>query len=427
MKIKYFILFFVLVFFLLILRFYSYYSNLPRLKDGQEIVVNAVITSEPEISGRLQRFRISPRGINVYITTAKYPIYKYGEKLKIEGEVRLSESEGRIYHSMSFPKISQINNSSNLSFSLSLWIRNRAIEIFGIYLDPVHSALLLGIVFGIKQNMPDDFFQILRNAGVVHVIAASGMNVSMVAGTFIFIFQRFFKRRIALFVSLIGITMYIFIAGFEASIIRAGIMAGITFSAGLTGRQKLPVYTLFLTILIMLFINPSWFFDIGFQLSVFATLGILIGKPLLDRKIKIFGRLGILGDDLKTTLAAQIATFPILITYFSSVNLLSVIVNMLVLWTIPILMTIGGISIISGLIFTQLGGYFTVFSIPLLIYFEKVVVWFDRYKIPLQIENPSWILWIGYYLLLGAVVVFEVKREKRIEKAEGRGVRVNVK
>jgi len=376
------------------------------------IVVNARIVTEPEIKDRVQRFKIKPKGLDIYVTTGKYPIYSNAELLKIKGKVRVTEIDDRKFYTLSFSEINQIDIKSDLLTSLSLGIRAKAIKIFGYYLSDTQSALLLGIVFGIKQNMPDDFMLILRDAGVVHVIAASGMNVSMVAGSFIYIFQRFFKRRTALFLSLLILLLYVSIAGFEASIVRAAIMAGISFTAGITGRQKYSIYALFLTAVFMLFINPSWIFDVGFKLSFLATLGIIILKPVFDQWLKRLS--GSIKDDFNTTLAAQLATLPILLSSFGSINFLSILINLLILWTIPVLMVIGGISIISGLIFAQLGSFISVFSIPLLIYFEVVVRYFDRFKIPLVMEESSWTLWVGYYLILISFVLIAKKRN--IEK-----------
>ena len=412
MNIKYFIFFIVLLFTLLALRFYTYYLFLPRLSDSQKIVVNARIVTEPEIKDRLQRFKIKPKGLDIYVTTGNYPIYSYAEFLNLKGKVKVTENDDRKFYTLPFPEIKTIDSKFDLLTSFSLGIRIKAIKIFGYYLSDIQSALLLGIVFGIKQNMPDDFMIILRDAGVVHVIAASGMNVSMVAGSFIYIFQRFFKRRTALFLSLLILLLYVSIAGFEASIVRAAIMAGISFTAGITGRQKYSVYALFLTAVFMLFINPSWIFDVGFKLSFMATLGIITLKPVFDQRMKVLN--GSIKDDFNTTLAAQLATIPILLYSFGSINLLSILINLLILWTIPALMVIGGLSIISGLIFAQLGSFISVFSIPLLIYFEVVVRYFDRFKIPLVMEESSWILWVGYYLLL-AVFLFFIKKKGELQ------------
>ena len=419
MNLKYYLFLLFLISALLFIRFYTFYANIPELIDGQAVIVRTKIINKPEIEGKLQRFSITVKSHRIFITSVKYPMYRYGEFLEIRGKVKVSEKEGRVFYSLVFPEIHTLKNNANVIMRMSLFIRERAINIFESALSPIHSALLLGIVFGIKQNMPDEFLDILRDGGVIHVIAASGMNVSMVAGSLFFIFQRVLRGRIALLVSMVGLLIYVCIAGFEASIIRAALMSSIAFAAGITGRKRLPLYTLFLTALFMLFINPSWITDVGFQLSFMATAGILTLKPIFDHLFERIvpdsigvGRLGSISDDLNTTLAATLATVPILLTNFGAVNLLSIFINILVLWTIPFLMIIGGISILLGLFFTQLGQIVTYLTLPLLMYFELVVRYFDRFKIPLMIDNSSPILWIGYYLILAAFIIFMGKKRK---------------
>jgi competence protein ComEC len=423
MNLKYYLFLLFLISALLFIRFYTFYASIPELIDGQAVIIRTNIINEPEIEGKFQRFSIIVRSHRIFITTVKYPIYRYGEFLEIRGKVKVSEKEGKVFYSLVFPEIRALHNNANVIMRVSLFIRERAIDIFESALSPIHSALLLGIVFGIKQNMPDEFLDILRDGGVVHVIAASGMNVSMVAGSLFFITVRFMRRRMALLVSMIGLLIYVCIAGFEASIIRAAIMSSIAFAAGITGRKRLPLYTLFLTALFMLFINPTWITDVGFQLSFMATAGILTLKPIFDLLFERIvsnsigaGRLGSISDDLNTTLAATLATVPILLTNFGSVNLLSILINMLVLWTIPFLMIIGGISIILGLFFTQLGQIIAYFTLPLLMYFELVVRYFDRFKIPIMIDNSSPVLWIGYYLILASFLIFIRKKRNVISE-----------
>ena len=129
------------------------------------------------------------------------------------------------------------------------------------------SSLLLGIIFGIKEQMPKDFTDNLRTSGVFHVIAASGMNVTLVAGFLSVFFAFFFKRQIAIGLSILGIIFYAILAGLEPSIIRASVMGILVFSAQILGRQTLAVNFLALTGFVMLFVDPSLIFDIGFQLS----------------------------------------------------------------------------------------------------------------------------------------------------------------
>ena len=123
----------------------------------------------------------------------------------------------------------------------------------------------------------------------------------------------------------------------------------------------------------MLFISPNLISDIGFQLSFTATLGLI-----LIPKIRAIGKIWVIGNDINTTIAAQIATLPILLINFGTYSIYSVLVNGLVLWTVPILMAIGWIGALVGLIFIPLGQLIIYLCYPLLIYFEKIVDFFGK-------------------------------------------------
>lgn len=400
------VVFVLVVFFLLSVRFYFFYENLPKYKDGQVIKQIFRIASESKHTDKIQSFVVRlPDGRAVYVVTKKYPFFNYGQNVEISGKLQINKENGIAFYSMSYPEIKQIEKESNFIFSLSLAIRNKAIKLFNSVLSPVHSALLSGIVFGIKLQMSDNFYNQLQSVGVLHVIAASGMNVSMVSGAVFYIFIKFLNRRIAIILSILFISMYTVIAGMEPSIVRAAIMAIFTFSAGLTGRQKLPYYILCLTAVIMLFYSPLYLSDVGFQLSFLATLGILYLKPIFTILNK--GLIGVLiGEELATILSAQLATIPILLINFGFINLISVLVNTLILWTIPIITVFGAISIMLAYIFEPAAKLIVYLTLPFLWIFEQAVKYFAGIIIPIEVYAKSNIFWLGYYLVLASVVVF---------------------
>lgn len=253
--------------------------------------------------------------------------------------------------------------------------------------------------------MPKDFSENLKTTGVFHVIAASGMNVTLVGGFISSILTFFLKRQIAIALSVVGIMFYAVLAGLEASIIRASIMGILVFSAQIMGRQTLAVNGLFFAGFAMLFIDPTLISDIGFQLSFTATLGLI-----LIPKIRAIGKIGVIGDSVNTTIAAQIATLPILMANFGTYSIYSILVNGLILWTVPILMAIGGIGAMLGLIFVPLGQLIIYLSYPLLIYFEKIVEIFGKIGGVISISALSWQFIAGYYCLLASILVVFKKK-----------------
>lgn len=401
-----FIIFASVLTLVLILRIFSFYSQRTDYRDGESIIFETNLSSEPKFSGNLQNFSASlPNGEAVFIETIGYPEYNYADRISIAGKLKVKALNGKpTIISMNFPKISLVKSHENYFLAVIDSIRQKIINSFQSILPKDSSALLLGIVFGIKVDFSKTFLQNLKTVGVMHVIPTSGMNVTMVAGFLFYLFSAFLKRQWAIFLSIFGLIFYDFLAGFQSSIIRASIMAILAFSAQILGKQKDAIYILFLTGFVMLFWQPNFLTDVGFQLSFVSTLGILLIPRLIKRWENWFSA------DLITTLSAQIATLPILVTSFGVYSVWSVVVNALVLWTVPILMILGGFAAIAAFVFEPLAHFILYLCLPFLIYFQLIANFFAGLSGRFTFQNLPWQLIVGYYLILGSILVLAFRR-----------------
>jgi len=414
---------------ILTFRFYFFYQNQPQFQDGQDLSFKTRIFSQPHTFGSRQTFTANYENQKIRITTGRFPELNYGETVLISGPVKILKIDGvssqdsllLIY----YPKIEKVKNDSGLvgaSLKVISSLRQELINLFSKTLPTPASSLLMGIIFGIKEQMPKDFSDNLKTTGVFHVIAASGMNVTLVGGFISAFFAFFLKRQIAIILSIIGIIFYAVLAGLEASIIRASIMGVLVFSSQIMGRQSLAVNGLALAGFAMLFIDPSLIFDIGFQLSFAATLGLVYIRPLFERRQRTDSRIDILekkkpnmftvgiGGDISTTISAQIITMPILLANFGTYSIYSILVNGIVLWTVPILMIVGGVGAILGLILEPLGKLLIYLCYPLLLYFESVVRFFGTMGGIIAIQSLSFEFIAGYYCLLASVLILFRKK-----------------
>ncbi len=401
---------------LLSLRFFFFYHNQNQYKDGEHVSFTTTLLSDPQVVGSQQRISANlASGERILVIVPLIPEFRYGDTVAISGTIsqRLLTNKKTLL-SIYFPKIKTVKREPGLAMLSGVnYVRQKVILMFAKSLPTPSSSLLLGVVFGIKEPMPTDFKDNLRISGVMHVIAASGMNVTIIGGFISSIFAFFLKRQLALIFSIIGILFYAMLAGLEPSIIRASIMGILVFSSQILGRQNMARNGLFLAGFLMLFIEPYLLYDIGFQLSFTATLGLLYIRPLFEQNqsLKRIIKKSLVGSDITTTIAAQLATLPILLANFGSYSLLSILANGLVLWTIPILMAIGGISAVAGLIFMPLGSLLIYLSYPLLLYFEKTVNFFGQIK-GISVGALSWPIIIGYYSMLSACVLFFGKKSR---------------
>lgn len=402
------ILFFLLL--ILIFRFISYYQQQLPYNDKQAVHFTETLSDIPKIKTRTQHFSLSlPRGPQVYITTARFPEFAYGDQLEIQGVLVQKDLGDRKILTLSYPEIAVKKNTGFYAQTI-LYLREQVTTLYNQTLPQTAASLLSGIVLGIKEQMPEEFESNLRQAGVMHVIAASGMNVAMVAGAVFAVCVRFFARRKAIGIALGGIIFYAMLSGLEPSIVRATIMAGLALLAGYFGRQYFGLLALFLTGYSMLLFDPAYLTDVGFQLSFLATLGIMYVKPpesflvVKSNEGSTSNRLGVL-DDLQVTITAQIATVPILLATFGEYGLLSIFVNALVLWTIPILMILGGIGAIIGLLIPFLGKLVIMLTLPFLWYFEFVVRYFGSMGYVLAIDEVPMVFVLAYYACLLVIVL----------------------
>ncbi len=398
---------------LIAIRFYFLYQNTSNYTNGQFVSFEVTLLSEPQVLGNVQKFSASPNGKDtIFITIPAYPQFHYGDVVRISSTIkeRLLTNK-KVVLTMYFPKIESVKNNQNYVLALTSIIRQKITALFQKTLPATSASLLLGIVFGFKEPMEKSFMDNLRIAGVLHVIAASGMNVTMLGGFVSRLCMIFFRRQTALFVTIVAILFYATLAGLGSSIIRASIMGILAFSAQILGRQYLARYGIFLTGYTMLFLAPSLLFDIGFQLSFAATVGILVIPPLFLKKEKIKRVIekSVIGEDVLTTIAAQIATLPILFSNFGMYSAVSILVNGLVLWTIPVLMLLGSLGAVVGMVFAPLGQFFLYLALPFLLFFETIVRFFGSMQFGITLNTFPFSFVMAYYLFLFALVLWQEK------------------
>ena len=357
---RYIFLMFLILFTLLGLRFYLNFSKLPPFKEGDKIRITTKVSSEPVRYEKQQYLKL--KGLKIYLPL--YPEINYGDQIVVVGEV----GEGKLVN----PKLVKIEVSTNFVYKL----RSKLLEIYSVSLSQPHSALVAGVTIGSKSDIPKDFWEQLKQSGTVHVVVASGMNVTLVAGFLMYSLVPLFNRRKAIIIALLGIWIYSIISGFDAPIIRAAIMGSIAFLAVELGRLNTAWRALFLSAFVMLLFKPEWVGDLGFWLSFTATSSLIFFEKKianLIHKVPVIKNLGVFRDGLITTLAAQIGVAPILIVFFGRFNLLSPITNAAVLWTIPFITILGMIGGLVGLIFVPLGTAVLWLSYPLTLWFVSVV------------------------------------------------------
>lgn len=254
--------------------------------------------------------------------------------------------------------ITEISQNNNLLYSVIAWmvivnkwlggLRDTLIYSVMGYMSQPQYSLMTDMVFGQILDMGDQQHHDLKITGMLHVVAASGFNISLIT-----IIANFFSRHFGRFKSfLIWLAIvggYFLLTDLSVSIIRAFLMMFIKKSGVLLGyRNYHNLYSLATASFVILLFDPLIMFSVSFQLSVFATLGIILFMPLFGiinpavENEALSSLWPIIKESFQTTVAAQVLTVPIILFHFSELSLLSFVSNTSLLWLTP-LITLGGV------------------------------------------------------------------------------------
>ncbi len=243
-------------------------------------------------------------------------------------------------------------------------VRARASALLDALMPQPYAALANGMILGIESGISRDLYAQFNLTGTSHVIVISGSNIALVSGVLLLIFTWLLRgrRRLAALLSLIGVGLYTLLVGADAAVVRAAIMGGLFVLAIAFNRQSAAIITLFVAALSMLLLNPLTLWDVGFQLSFMATLGLILFSTPLQRgwDARVGQRLprlanSLLAEGLLITLAAQITTMPLVVHYFGRLSIISFLANLLIIPVQPPIMIAGGLAIMLAAIFFPLG------------------------------------------------------------------------
>lgn len=370
-------------------------------KIGESVTLQGILLDEPKRSPYSQRFTFK----NITVSVPEYPEYAFGDFLLVKGVVEESTfttKKGQEVTDLVIRDPFIQKEEQPFLLKIIMGMLKKVTATFTQALPSDEAALLLGITVGVRNEFSQDLLDVFRNTGVMHVVAASGSNVATLTAVVLYFCVLFMRRQLAIFATSLVIIWYAVLAGFDPPIVRASLMAMITLTAQLVGKQNYSLLALIFSAWIMLMIQPQLISDIGFQLSVGATAGIMLAKPILD----IFLRFPqVLKDDFSTTLAAQIGTIPILFGAFGVFAPLSILINLLVLWTVPIIMILGLLAALGGLISPVLAAPFAYSAYPFLHYFIWIVSITDKISMPITIPTFNFFLTLSYYMLCISIII----------------------
>ena len=202
------------------------------------------------------------------------------------------------------------------------------------------AAMLPGLVLGDTSAVPATTIAEFRIAGLTHLMAVSGANVSIVCGALL-LCARLIGPRPAVVLAALGLAAFVIVVQPGASVLRAAVMASIGLLAVLSSRRRQAVPALAATVIALMMITPQLAVDAGFGLSVSATAALVVLAPIWSQRLVARGWPKAAADALCIALAAQWATAPLIAAISGRLSLVSIIANLFVAPVIPPITLLG--------------------------------------------------------------------------------------
>jgi len=414
-------------------------QNNIQFYNGQEIGFTGQVSAEPDVRSdslklKINVFEIEEKKGNfglVLIKTGLYPSYQYGDRLKIDCELvkpgKINDfdyekylAKDDIFSVCYQPKIELLDkNQGNLIFALILKIKNKLNDSVNSNLSEPQASLLSAITLGVRRGLPDELMLRFSEAGITHIIAISGQNITIVTTILMNLALAFYlSRKQSFYFAGFILIIYVILTGMSASVVRAGIMGFLVLLAMRLGRLNQSTNALVLAACLMLLVNPKILrLDISFQLSFAAILGLVYLSPVFEKCLEKISNPFQIREMITMTMSAQVFTLPLIIFYFSRFSVIAPITNILILPILPYLMTLGLLAAIIGIIFTPLSQLFFWILWLMLTYIIKVSYYFT--SLPLSFFNlgkMNWlIIFVSYFLIFLLILKFR-KNVSQIKK-----------
>lgn len=247
-------------------------------------------------------------------------------------------------------------------------------------IDEPQASLGVGYLTGQKSALPDDLSEALKIAGLTHIVVASGYNLTVLVRLARRLFLRISKFSAAM--AAIGMVLvFMAVTGLSPSMTRAGIVSGLSILFWYYGRKVHPIILLLFVAAVTVAYQPSYVWgDLGWQLSFAAFFGVMVIGPLLHQYFYGAKKPGLVRQTLGETIAAHIATVPIIALQFGVVSNVAVVANLLVVPLVPLAMLLTFICGLWGIFSLGLAEYVAIPANLLLEYMVGVAMYVSEIK-----------------------------------------------
>ena len=404
--------------------------------NGEKVEVIGVIT-ETDVRRDKAKYTIAIKSMtndamtndqlvtgDVLITLNKYPQYHYGDRVKVGGELQEpGEFNGfnygnylsryGVYSVMYYPYIEVLNTGQGNFFWRGMtWMQTKFLSQINKLLPEPHASFEAGLLVGARKGIPEDLMIKFNITGLTHIIAISGYNITIII-VFVMWMLAGLPRKIGFGMAIGAIVLFTLFVGASPAVTRASIMGILGLIALNHGRQNNIHITVLFSACLMVLWNPKilWW-DVGFQLSFAAVLGLIYVAPLFKKYSEKLPEAFGVREAIQMTLSAQVMALPIIVFNFERLSLIAPIANLFVIFAIPPAMLFGFVAVILSFFSHILGLIPAYLTWGILSYIVKVIE--IAAGIPYASVNlPGMKIWMmgGYYILLILFLIIYNRRK----------------
>jgi competence protein ComEC len=432
-------------------------SSLPQIDEHSLCFYNdkgtaemqGMVADEPDVGSRSCSLKLSASGIGIdaeteevsgtaLIQLPRYPAYHYGDMLRVTGELetpapfdgfdyRSYLAQQGIYSVIYYPKVEVLDTGQG--FKPLEWLysfRGQLSDSLAQALPEPQGSLAQGILLGVRSNIPDSLSEAFSRTGTAHLLAISGLHVGIVIGMVlisgVLLFGR--HRSIYIWLAFVTIWLYVLLTGMRPPVVRAAIMGSLFLVAEYLGRQRNAITALAFAAAVMVGIQPQILWSVSFQLSFLAMAGLILLFPYFQA----WGRRGVMAlsgdreslttagnfvtDALALSLAAIVATWPLIAYNFGVVSLVGLPATFFSLPALPAIIVTAALVAFAGLFAPLLAQILGWIAWVFLSYLLFVVQAFDALPFSsFEVGVQPWHIWV-YYVVLALIMVYVSRREQ---------------
>ncbi len=421
--------------------------------NDKTVAITGMVNTDPEIREKTIHLRLSASEIKLdkewqkvsgtaLLFVPRYSTYSYGDVLQVTGKLETPPefddfdyksylAHQEIYSTMLYPQteiLERGKGSKPLEWVYSL--RNRLSRTLTTVLPEPQASLAQGIVLGIRGTIPSPLKDAFAKTGTAHLLAISGLHLSIMAGILLSLGLWLFGRRryIYIWLALGTIWLYALFTGMHPPVVRGAIMASLFLTTELLGRQRSTITSLAFAAAIMIGIAPQILWTASFQMTFLAMAGLTLLAPsfqAIGRKA-VKATLGEEGpaipvanfttDSFSITLAAVVAVWPVVAYYFGIISFVAPLATFLALPALPGIIITGVLAGGLGIILLPVAQVIAWLAWLFLSYMLLVVNGFAAIPLSsIEVGSVDTTLILAYYLVLATAIGLNSHRQKLIK------------